>query len=365
MPARVLMNGEAAIAEAAIRAGCRFYAGYVITPSQAILDYMSANLADRGGVCMVPESEMTVINMAYGAAVSGVRSMVGTCGTGLALMQETLGHMASSRVPCVIVNLTRNTLQGEYTQVTRGGAGGDYHIVVLAPSTVQEAVNLTYDAFDIGDRYRTPVILLGDYVLAKTTETVEFPASPTLPAKPWAVTGAQDRKANKFGALASDETSPGQKPLYGSSSKGGDIRRARYAKLANELVRAEEVHTDDCSDLLVVAFGTAARFSRLAIEMARSEGLRVGMIRPISLWPFPTEIISKAATKTKAVLVIELNDGQMIFDVRIAVAGRAPIESFNVSGGDPAALFTGYGNMFSTQEALEAMKSAAREVVAV
>jgi 2-oxoglutarate ferredoxin oxidoreductase subunit alpha len=315
---KVLMEGSHAIAEAAIQAGCRFYAGYPITPSTEILEYMSHRLPQVGGVCMNAESEIEAINMVWGAAGCGVRAMIASTGQGISLMQESLAELANAELPCVVVNMMRG--QGDYFQATRGGGHGDYRHIVLSPSTVQEAVELVMLAFYLADKWRNPVDVLGDFLLGHTSEAVVFPPrdETDLPPKTWAATGARGRRAHNVTPLGSPEKlnlDPG----------------SHYARIAAKLPRitaAErrcETGLLDDAEVAVVAFGSPARFVKYAVHVCRERGMKVGWVRPISLWPFPTEAVVEAAGRVRALAVFEQNAGQMIDDVRLAVLGKVPV----------------------------------------
>jgi 2-oxoglutarate/2-oxoacid ferredoxin oxidoreductase subunit alpha len=313
-----LMEGSHAIAEAAIQAGCRFYAGYPITPSTEILEYMSHRLPQVGGVCMNAESEIEAINMVWGAAGCGVRAMIASTGQGISLMQESLAELANAEIPCVVVNMMRG--QGDYFQATRGGGHGDYRHVVLAPHTVQEAVDLVILAFHLADKWRNPVDVLGDFVLAHTSEAVAFQPldERDLPPKTWAATGKGSRRAHNVTPLGSPEKlnlNPG----------------AHHARIAAKLPRIAAAETRcetgllDDAEVAVVAFGSPARFAKYAVRACRERGMKVGWIRPISLWPFPADTVAAAAERVRTIAVFEQNAGQMIDDVRLAVEGRARI----------------------------------------
>ena len=315
---RVLLEGSHAIAEAAIQAGCRFYAGYPITPSTEILEYMSHRMPRIGGVCMNAESEIEAINMVWGAAACGARAMIASTGQGISLMQESLAEMANAELPCVVVNMMRG--QGDYFQATRGGGHGDYRHIVLSPHTVQEAVDVVALAFELADRWRNPVDVLGDFLLGHTTEAVAFPARDGRepPAKPWAATGARGRRAHNVTPLGSPEK---------LNLDPGSHHAAIAAKLPR-IVAAEQRHETgllDDAEIAVVAFGSPARFVKYAVRVCRERGMRVGWFRPISLWPFPADAVAAVATRVRALAVFEQNAGQMIDDVRLAVLGRVPV----------------------------------------
>jgi 2-oxoglutarate ferredoxin oxidoreductase subunit alpha len=317
----MFLRGNEALAEAAIRAGCRFYAGYPITPSTEILEYMAKRMPEVGGVCMFPGTEIEGITMVQGAAGAGVRSMIASASTAYSLMQETLAEAANGGWPMVVVNMCRGALQGDYYQTAKGGGHGDYQILVLAPHTNQEMADLTQKAFDIAERYRHPVIIFGDALLAKTTETVVFsePSDMELPEKVWAADGRAGRPRNSMTFL-------------GKSGLSTDTRGSAIASQQRFWAMAErEAHWEtgllDDAEIVVVAFGTAARYAKRAIEELRSEGIRIGFLRPIAINPFPTKAVAEAAIGRKLVISYELNSGQMIHDVRSAVFGAAPVES--------------------------------------
>jgi 2-oxoglutarate ferredoxin oxidoreductase subunit alpha len=315
---KVLMEGSHAIAEAAVQAGCRFYAGYPITPSTEILEYMSHRLPQVGGVCMNAESEIEAINMVWGAAGCGVRAMIASTGQGISLMQESLAELANAELPCVVVNMMRG--QGDYFQATRGGGHGDYRHLVLAPHTVQEAADLVMLAFHLADKWRNPVDVLGDFILGHTSEAVEFRKrdESDLPPKTWAATGKGGRRSHNVTPL-------------GSSQKLAMDPGAHYQEIAAKLPRiaAAEKRCEtgllDDAELAVVAFGSPARFVEYAVRACRERGMKIGWVRPISLWPFPDDTVAAAAGRVRTLAVFEQNAGQMIDDVRLAVEGRVPV----------------------------------------
>jgi 2-oxoglutarate ferredoxin oxidoreductase subunit alpha len=315
---RVLMEGSHAIAEAAIQAGCRFYAGYPITPSTEILEYMSHRLPQVGGVCMNAESEIEAINMVWGAAACGVRAMIASTGQGISLMQESLAELANAEIPCVVVNMMRG--QGDYFQATRGGGHGDYRHIVLAPHTVQEAVELVGLAFHLGDRWRNPVDVLGDFLLAHTSEAVEFRPHDErdLPPKTWAATGARGRRGQNITPLGSPEK------LALDPGAHHQAIAAKLPAIAAAEKRCETGLLDD-AEVAVVAFGSPARFVKYAVGVCRERGMKVGFVRPVTLWPFPDETLAAAAGRVRGLAVFEVNAGQMIDDVRLAVLGRVPV----------------------------------------
>jgi 2-oxoglutarate ferredoxin oxidoreductase subunit alpha len=320
MPERTLLEGSVAMAEAAVQAGCRFYAGYPITPSTEILEYMSVRLPQVGGVCMNAESEIEGIGMVWGAAGCGVRSMIASTGQGISLMQESFAELANAQIPVVAVNMGRG--QGDYFQSTRGGGHGDYRFIVLAPSSAQEAVDLAQLAFHLADKWRNPVLIQGDFLLAHTAEIVDVSprAFPPLPPKAWAITGAAGRRGINLSPIMAAEKL--------ASNHGAHLAGAiaKHAGIKAEEVRVETGLLDD-AELVVVAFGFPGRFAKYAAKLARERGLRVGFVRPITLWPFPTAAVAEAASRARAVAVFELNAGQMIEDVELAVRGRVPVHA--------------------------------------
>jgi len=316
---KVLMEGSQALAEAAIQAGCRFYSGYPITPSTEILEYMSVRQPQVGGVCMNAESEIEAIGMVWGAAGCGVRSMTASTGQGISLMQESFAELANAQIPVVTVNMCRG--QGDYFQATRGGGHGDYRFIVLAPSSAQEAADLTQLAFDLADKWRNPVMIMGDFLLSHTSEIVELrDAAAVPPPKSWAITGAKGRPAITLSPLGGSA-----KLVSDHGATLGQVT-AKHAGIKVEEARVDAGFLDDAA-LVVVAFGFPGRFVKYAVRLARARGLRVGYVRPISLWPFPSRIIADVAARARAIAVFELNAGQMVEDVQLAVLGRAPVHS--------------------------------------
>lgn len=313
-----LMEGSQAIAEAAIRAGCRFYAGYPITPSTEILEYMSMRMPQVGGVCMNAESEIEGISMVWGAAATGVRAMIASTGQGISLMQESFAEMANARVPFVPVNMSRG--QGDYFQSTRGGGHGDYRFIVLSPASVQEAADLTALAFDLADRWRVPAMVLGDFLLGHIFEAVRFREVDlaSLPPRPWAITGAAGRASQNLGPLGEGKAVDLEKAFTAAVASHPDIKR--------EEPRWEARRCED-AEVVVCAFGMPSRFVRGAVKAAREAGKRHGFFRPVTLWPFPEQALRDATARARKVLVFELNNGQMVEDVRLALEGAVPVES--------------------------------------
>lgn len=329
---RRLMEGSEAIADAAIAAGCRFFAGYPMTPFTELLESFAAKLPAEGGVCINAESELEAIGMAWGALATGARAATGSTGQGLALMQESLSEITRAELPLVVFHMARG--QSDYYQATRGGGHGDYRHVVFAPIDVHEAVSLTQLAFDLADRWRNPVQIYGDYLLAHTAEavTIEVEAFDSLPPKDWAVDGSlggsgRSRNINPIGMT--------------KGSKGIEPEafwkrlQAKHAEIGRREPRAESEFTED-ADVVVVAFGSLARFARYVVRELRAEGVRVGYVRPITLWPFPAEAVARASAGARRVAVLEQNAGQMIDDVRLSVLGRAPVVSIGGISSDEA-----------------------------
>jgi 2-oxoglutarate ferredoxin oxidoreductase subunit alpha len=330
---KVLMKGNEAIGEAAIRAGCDAYFGYPITPQTEVLEYMSRRMPKLGRAFVQAESELGAINMVYGAACSGVRVMTTTSSPGYSLMQEGISYITLSFVPCVIVNIMRGgpglgniqPAQGDYFQMTKGGGHGDYHLIVLAPSTVQETVDLIIEAFDLADKYRQPVTVIADGMIGQIMEPVEFPElkEPMRPARPWALTGAKGRDKNIVTSL------------YLGAQKLEE-ENIRLQKIIHEIEENEVRYAEymmEGAELVVVAYGTAGRIVQTAVKLAREEGLPVGLFRPISMYPFPYAQLRESAGSAKQVLVVELSAGQMIEDVRLAACDRVPISFYGKMGG--------------------------------
>jgi 2-oxoglutarate ferredoxin oxidoreductase subunit alpha len=335
-----LLKGNVAIAEAAIRAGCEAYFGYPITPQTELLEHMSKRMIELDRVFLQAESEVAAINMVYGAAVAGARAMTSSSSPGISLMQEGFSYIAGSEVPVVIVDVIRGgpglgniqPSQGDYNQVTKTAGHGDFHPLVLAPSTIQEAMDLTVLAFDLADKYRTLVILVADGAIGQMMEPAEFPPMRPVREKPpaWALTGAVGREKN----------------INTSIRMGAESLEAFNQRLQQKLsliqeneIRYEEIFLDD-AQLVIVAFGTAARIAQSAVKRLRDEGLPVGLFRPITLWPFPEgQLASLGARKARGkplvrcFLVVEMNAGQMLHDVRTAVGAQIPVKFLGRMGG--------------------------------
>jgi len=327
------MTGNEAIAEAAIQAGCRYFFGYPITPQSEIPEYMSKRLPEVGGVYLQSESEVAAINMLFGAAGAGARVMTSSSSPGISLMQEGISYIAAAQLPCVIVNIMRGgpglggiqPSQSDYFQATKGGGHGDYHLLVLAPHTVQEAVSLTMEAFGLADKYRNPVMVLGDGYMGQMMEPVEFKqtAPLKLPAKEWALTGAKGRAKNLVKSLYLDPEALEKHNL--------EINRKIQEVIKNE-VRVETYGTDD-AEVIIAAYGTVARIAKTAIEVLREKGVKVGMVRPITVFPFPYETLEKMADKVSKFLVVEMSLGQMVEDVKLGLCGKAKLRFYGRTGG--------------------------------
>ena len=334
--AKQLMKGSEAIAEAAIKAGCRAFFGYPITPQNQIPEYMSKRMPQiEGGTFIQAESEVAAINMVYGAAGAGARVMTSSSSPGISLKQEGISYIACAELPCLVVNVTRSgpglggilPSQGDYFQATKGGGHGDYHMIVLAPSSVQEAADMVMDGFDLADKYRTPVMILADGMIGQMMEPVEFREydAENLPEKEWAATGWDGTR--KKALINSLYIEPEE------MVKTSERMKARYAEIEKNETRVQEYLKED-ADYIIAAFGTVGRIARKAAQLARQEGLKVGVIRPVTVWPFPYETFSKAAEKVKGILTVEMNHGQMIEDVRLGVGGKVPVEFYGTVGGN-------------------------------
>jgi 2-oxoglutarate ferredoxin oxidoreductase subunit alpha len=332
--AKVLMNGNSAIGEAAIRAGCQCYFGYPITPQNELTEYMATHLSRRKGCSFIQaESEISAINMVYGASLAGVRVMTSSSSPGISLKQEGISYLAACELPAVIVNMSRGgpglgsivASQSDYFQATRGGGHGDYRTIVLAPSSVQELADLTHRAFDLADKYQIPVIILGDGMLGQMMEPVEFKheAPEELPIRSRALRGAKGRPSRIIKTFTS-------KPTELEEINWSLYRR--YQLIKKEEISYETFLVED-AELVVVAFGIAARIAKGAIKNARTDGLKVGMLRPITLWPFPSAKVEELANGTKHFLVFEMNMGQMIEDVQLALAGKGEVSFYGRPGG--------------------------------
>ena len=316
-----LMKGNEALGEAAVRAGCRYYFGYPITPQTELMEYLARRLPEVGGTFLQAESELAAVNMVYGAAGAGGRVMTSSSGPGISLKQEGISFLASAELPCLIVNIMRGgpalgtiqPSQGDYFQATRGGGHGDYRVPVLSPASVQEMADLTYKAFDIAGRYRTPVMLLGDGVTGQMMEPVRLPEEKTDEVlKPWITDGCSGRQRRIIKTLYLDSSQLEAHNLH---------LQAKYAQITQNEVRSEGYLLED-AEVVIAAFGICARIAQTAIDNLREEGLRVGLFRPVTLWPFPEKSLKKAVRKAVHVLTVEMNAGQMLQDVRLCLPSR-------------------------------------------
>lgn len=334
MTKKVLMCGNEACGEGAIIAGCTFYAGYPITPQNELTAYMSKRMYETGGVFIQSESELAAINMVFGAACAGARAMTSSSSPGISLKQEGMSYLAGCELPCVIANVQRGgpglgniaPAQSDYFQAVKGGGHGDYKTIVLAPASVQEFLDYTILAFDLADKYRNPAMILADGLLGQMMEPLQIRTADDVrqPAdKPWALTGCKGRKPNIIRSLLLQE---------GALEEHNKKLQAKYKSIKDTEIRVEAINTKD-SDMILVAYGSVARIAKAAMEKARSKGLKAGLIRPITLWPFPEKVIADACNTAKKVLVVEMSAGQMVEDVRLAVEGRAKVGFYGRMGG--------------------------------
>jgi len=327
-----LMKGNEAIAEAAIRAGCRFFFGYPITPQTEIPEYMSARMPEIGGCYLQAESELAAINMVYGAAGTGVRAMTSSSSPGISLKQEGISYLAASELPCVVINIMRGgpglggiqASQGDYFQATKGGGHGDYHLIVYAPASVQESVDLMARAFDKADEYRVPAMILADGIIGQMMEPVVLPEmteyTPERAKKPWAAMGHKPGSGYDRAVINS---------LYIEVDEM-DLLHQRLARCYDIIEKNEVMYENynmENAEIVIAAYGTVARICKSAIDELKQEGINVGLIRPITLWPFPKDAVREAAMAdgVKAVLTVELSAGQLVEDVRLAIDGAKPV----------------------------------------
>ncbi len=332
--ARKLMKGNEAIGEAAIKAGCHLFFGYPITPQNELPEYMSKRLPEIGGTFVQAESEVAAINMVYGAAGTGSRVMTSSSSPGISLKQEGISYIAGSELPCVIVNIVRGgpglggiqPAQSDYFQSTKGGGHGDYKLIVLAPSTVQEMVDLVQEAFDLADKYRNPVMILGDGMLGQMMEPVEFKEREIkkVDHSSWATVGMGDReKPNIVNSLYLDP-----QELEDHNHK---LQR-KYDEITANEIRYETYNCEN-AEIILIAYGTTARIVQDVIPMAKEKGIKLGLIKPITLWPFPYDVFNDYVDSTKAFLSVEMSMGQMVEDVKLAVNGKKPVHFYGRSGG--------------------------------
>jgi len=332
-----LWKGNEAIAEAAVAAGCRYFFGYPITPQNEIPEYLSWRLPEVGGAFIQAESEVSAINMVYGAAGAGARCMTSSSSPGISLKQEGISYIAGAELPCVIVNIMRSgpglggiqPAQGDYFQATKGGGHGDYHPIVYAPCSIQEFVDITYSAFDVADKYRTPVMIIGDGMLGQMMEPAEIPPMrdlSTLPDKnDWAACGHSDGVPRIINSLR----------IEPEVNEEFNIRLfKKYEEITKNETKCDDYMLDD-AEVVFVAYGSVARICKAAVVELRAQGIKAGLIRPITLYPYPTNNIAEAAKKdcVKKFITVELSMGQMVEDVRLSVNGLKPVEFYGRSGG--------------------------------
>lgn len=332
---KILLKGNEVLSQAAIEAGCSFFAGYPITPQNEVPEYLSKALPESGGIFIQAESEIAAINMIFGASACGVRCMTSSSSPGFSLKQEGISYIAAAELPCVIVNIQRGgpglgnirAAQGDYFQSVKGGGHGDYNLIVLAPSTLQEIYELTMNAFDYADHYRNPVLILGDGILGQMAEPVEltkYKPIVDLPEKDFVLDGCEGREPRVIKTL---QLKPAEALI-----EFNEYLKKKYARIESELKLCQRHRCDD-ADLVIVAYGIAARIAEGAVDMARDKGLKVGLIRPITLWPFPDEDFKDVAKQTKKFLVVEMSNGQMIEDVKLSIECSKPVEFYGTGGG--------------------------------
>ncbi len=334
MSEKILMKGNEALAEAAIQAGCRHFFGYPITPQTELAAYMSKRMPKVGGTYLQAESEIAAANMVLGAASAGVRAMTSSSSPGISLKTEAISYMAGSDLPCLIINIQRGgpglggiqPSQADYWQATKGTGHGDFQILVFAPNTVQEMVDTVALAFDLADQYRTPAMILADGMLGQMMEPVEMSQKSVdaLPEKTWAASGHGGKRPKNI-----------INSLYIEAENLESLVRARYERyrtIEKQEQRAETYLTED-ADIVLVAYGASSRIARSAVNAARQEGIKAGLIRPITLWPFPKDVLRETAKTAQAFLCVEMSMGQMVDDVRLAIECVRPVEFYGRTGG--------------------------------
>lgn len=346
---KVLMKGNEAIGAGAIRAGCRYFFGYPITPQSELTHYLAKRLPEVGGLYLQAESELAAINMVYGAAGAGARVMTSSSGPGISLMSEGISYLAGAELPCVIVNIVRGgpglgniaPAQSDYFQATKGGGHGDYKIIVLAPASVQEIVDLMHEAFSLADKYRNPVMVMGDGILGQMMEPVELHeaeldntasgmsgtsrgAGCEVPEKPWAASGM--RKRGHKNIINSLYIVPEELEKHNLKLN------KKYSEIAGKEQRWEKYYVEG-AEIILVAYGTSARICKGVVDKAREEGIAAGLIRPVTLWPFPRKVLTETVEKAKSYLAVEMSMGQMVEDVRLAVGGKRPVYHYGRCGG--------------------------------
>ncbi len=330
-----MMKGNHAVGEGGIQGGCQAYFGYPITPQNELTQYMAKRMVEEGRVFIQAESEIAAINMVFGASLAGARAMTSSSSPGISLKQEGISYMVGCELPGVIVNIQRGGpglgniagAQGDYFQATRGGGHGDYYLIVLAPVSVQEMYDLTREAFDLADKYRNPVIVLADGILGQMLEPVKIvkknPMSDFNTRKDWILDGCKGRKPRMVRSLLMDE---------GALEEHNLKLNKKYEKMKKTEVRMETDNLKD-AEVALVGYGTSARICKEAMELARRKGIKVGLVRPITLWPFPEKVIAENVDRLKAFLVIEMSLGQMVEDVRLATNGKCPVYFYGKAGG--------------------------------
>jgi pyruvate/2-oxoacid:ferredoxin oxidoreductase alpha subunit len=346
-----LMKGNEAIVRSAILAGCRAFYGYPITPASEIAEAAALYMPQAGGVFLQAESEVAAMNMLYGAASAGVRAMTASSGPGISLMQEGISYMAGAELPCVIADITRGgpglgniaAEQGDYNQVVKGGGHGNYRTIVLAPHSAQEMADLTALAFELADRYRNPVVLLADGFIGQMMEPVEFQQTATEPHQPaWAVTGTEETRGNLITSLHLD--------IDEMEAHQGHLE-AKYRRAEECETRAEEWRTED-AEIVLTGYGIMGRILKAVAAEARADGLKVGVLRPITLFPFPKPHFKRLAARARVFVVVEMSNGQMVDDVRLALNGARPVEFLSRVG----------GNVPSHEEVLAFVRKLAQEM---
>ncbi|HLY43699.1 MAG TPA: 3-methyl-2-oxobutanoate dehydrogenase subunit VorB [Terracidiphilus sp.] len=328
-----LMKGNEAIVKSAILSGCRAFYGYPITPASEITEAAALYMPQVGGVFLQAESEVAAINMLYGASSAGIRCMTASSGPGISLMQEGISYMAGAELPCVIADITRGgpglgnigSEQGDYHQVVKGGGNGNYRTIVLAPHSAQEMADLTAVAFELADAYRNPVVLLADGFVGQMMEPVEFPQTATAPHLPdWAVAGTAESRGNLISSIHMDNN---------ELEKHNEHLQAKYWLAEQNEQRVENWFAED-AEIVLVGYGIVGRILKAVTAQARAEGINVGLLRPISLYPFPAREFGRLARSAKVFLVVEMSNGQLIEDVRLALNGARPAEFMNRMGGN-------------------------------
>lgn len=334
--AKILMRGNHAVGEGAIDADCKAYYGYPITPQNELTAFMAKRMTELDRIFIQAESELAAINMVFGSSLAGARTMTSSSSPGISLKQEGISYLAGCLLPAVIVNIQRggpglgniSGAQGDYFQATRGGGHGDYRTIVLAPHSVQEMYDCTKDAFDLADTYRVGVVVLADGVLGQMLEPMEKRnhgrgSGRQIPNKDWILDGCKKREPRKILSLLMGE---------GALEEHNLRLQKTYQRIKDREVRYEEYFVKD-AEIVLAAFGTSARVCKTAVQMARQNGIKLGLIRPITLWPFPEDLFARLALKVKGIIVVEMNLGQMVEDVKLAVCGKIPVEFYGRSGG--------------------------------